>query len=78
MELEINIKANKKAKPLNLQFGSTISDRYVPQSRFARISDQNLSFSLISEKTKEKIISKLLKEGFFRKKIKLNNLFSYY
>ena len=56
MEIEFYIKANKNAKPTNLQIGSTISDRYVPQSRFARDSDLNLKSSLIDEEIKSQLL----------------------
>ena len=64
--LDINIFSNKSAKTIDLQVGSNISDRYVPQSRFSRVSDLNLKQSLIDEKTKNSFITTL------RKKNKLN------
>ena len=76
MEIDFYIKANKNARPINLQIGSTISDRYVPQSRFARDSDMNLKPSLIDEKIKKSIIKDLSVEGYSNKKISLINFFS--
>ena len=64
--LDISIFSNKSAKTIDLQVGSNISDRYVPQSRFSRVSDLNLKQSLIDEKTKNSFITAL------RKKNKLN------
>ena len=56
---DIYIYSEKSARPIDLQFGTTISDRYVPQSRFSRMSDLNLKNSLIDEKIKIDLLKKL-------------------
>ena len=59
LRLEINILSDISAKPIDLDLGTTISDRYVPQSKFSRISDFNLKQSLIKEKIKIKFLDEL-------------------
>ena len=71
LELDIFIYPNKAAKTIDLQLGSSISDRYVPQSRFSRISDLNLNQSLIDEKTKNFLITELKKNKSINFKLKL-------
>ena len=57
--LEINILSDISANPIDLDLGTNISDRYVPQSRFSRVSDFNLKQSLINEKIKLKFLEEL-------------------
>ena len=71
MELEIYIKRGINAKAKNIQFGTAISDRYVPQSRFSRESDHKLDSEIIDGFTKNQLINSLNKNGFLSHKIKL-------
>tara|TARA_Y100001968_G_C19426496_1_gene754661 strand:- start:938 stop:2614 length:1677 start_codon:yes stop_codon:yes gene_type:complete len=59
MKLKIKIKATNESNPLDIQFGTNISDRYVPQSRFSRISDIGLPSSLLGKDRKSDILNKL-------------------
>ena len=59
--LDINLFSDNAANPVDIDLGTTISDRYVPQSKFSRMSDFNLKQSLLNKKTKEKILKELKK-----------------
>ena len=61
--VDINIFSDKSARTIDLQLGTTVSDRYVPQSRFSRVSDLSLRQSLINEKTKNNLIDDLRKNN---------------
>ena len=71
LRLEINILSDISAKPIDLDLGTTISDRYVPQSKFSRISDFNLKQSLIKEKIKIKFLDELKNNNKVRLNLKL-------
>ena len=70
-ELIIKIESNKIIEPLDLQIGTNISDRYVPQSRFSRSSDQNLNSSLLNESEKNTVINELKNYKFSTIRIKI-------
>lgn len=61
--LDINLFSENSAKPVDMDLGTTISDRYVPQSKFSRLSDFNLKQSLLNEKTKIKFLKELRKNN---------------
>ena len=61
--LDINLFSDNSANPVDIDLGTTISDRYVPQSKFSRMSDFNLKQSLLNKKTKEKFLKELKKNN---------------
>ena len=61
--LNINLFSDNSANPVDIDLGTTISDRYVPQSKFSRMSDFNLKQSLLNKKTKEKFLKELKKNN---------------
>ncbi len=69
--LEINLLSDKSAKPVDFDLGTTISDRYVPQSKFSRLSDFNLKQSLLNKKTKVKFLKELRKNNEISFNLKL-------
>ena len=71
LTLEINLLSDKSAKPVDFDLGTTISDRYVPQSKFSRLSDFNLKQSLLNKKTKVKFLKELRKNNEISFNLKL-------